>query len=129
MRAAGVSIGELVGVLREARRAASSTRPLVVDGVLARELARILGAGGDPAAVQVGSDPRQAAVYVLVLAGPAGPEQAELLRRAARALVPVIAVQTSPVADVSVPYVPASEVLVCPPGQVHPTPRPRRVSA
>ena len=65
MRAAGVSIGELVGVLREARRAASSMRPLVVDGVLARELARILGAGGDPAAVQVGSDPRQAAVYVL----------------------------------------------------------------
>jgi hypothetical protein len=129
VRAAGVSIGELVGVLREARRASSSTRPLVVDGVLARELARILGAGGDPAAVQVGSDPRQAAVYVLVLAGPAGPEQAELLRRAARALVPVIAVQTSPVADVSVPYVPASEVLVCPPGQGFPLPEIARTIA
>jgi hypothetical protein len=120
VKVAGLDVRELVGTVRDARSRAESTRPLVVDGVLARELARILSAGGDPAAVQVAGDPRRAAAYVVVLAGGAGAEQAERLRKATRAYVPVIAVQTSPTATTDIPYVPATEVLVCAPGQGFP---------
>jgi hypothetical protein len=115
----GFDVRALAGTLRDVRSKTESTRPLVIDGVLARELARVLAAGGDPAAVQVGTDPRRAAVYVVVLAGEPGDEQVERLRRAARALVPVMAVQTAPL-DTDVPYVPATEVLPCPPGQGFP---------
>jgi molybdopterin-guanine dinucleotide biosynthesis protein A len=120
VRVGGLDPRELVGMLRDARSKAESTRPLVVDGVLARELARILSAGGDPAAVQVAGDPRRAAAYVVVLAGAAGEAQVERLRKATRAFVPVIAVQTSPTATTDVAYVPATEVLVCAPGQGFP---------
>jgi hypothetical protein len=120
MNVAGLGIAELGRLLRDARRDASSTRPLIVDGVLARELGKVLGAGGDPTSLQVGGDPRRASVYVVVLAGAATPEQVEQLRRASRALVPVVAVQTSPTEDDLVPYVPSSEVVVCPPGQGFP---------
>lgn len=120
MSVGGLEVRELAGMVREARAKAESTRPLVVDGVLARELARILNAGGDPAAVQVAGDPRRAAAYVVVLAGAPGDEQVERLRRATRALVPVMAVQTSPTATTEVPYVPATEVLVCVPGKGFP---------
>jgi hypothetical protein len=120
MNVAGLGIAELGRLLRDARRDASSTRPLIVDGVLARELGKVLGASGDPTALQVGGDSRRAAVYIVVLAGAAAPEQVEQLRRASRALVPVIAVQTSPTKDDLVPYVPSNEVVVCPPGQGFP---------
>jgi hypothetical protein len=116
----GLHVRELAGMYRDARANAASTRPLVVDGVLARELGRILSAGGDPAAAQVGTDPRRAAVYIVVLAGAPTPEQVEQLRKATRALVPVLAVQTSPTGTTDIPYVPATEVLVCAPGQGFP---------
>jgi hypothetical protein len=120
MKAAGLGIAQFARLLRDARLDAALARPLVVDGVLARELGKILGAGGDPTTVQVGGDSRRAAVYVVVLAGAAAPEQVEQLRRAARALVPVMAVQTSPADDSLVPNVPATEIVVCPPGQGFP---------
>jgi hypothetical protein len=107
-------------MFRDVRARSESMRPLVIDGVLARELARVLTAGGDPTAVQVGGDPRRAEAYVVVLAGRAGPEQTESLRRAARALVPALAVQTAPGETSEVPYVPATEVIVCAPGQGFP---------
>ena len=116
MSVAGLGAAELGRLLRDARRATSSTRPLIVDGVLARELGKVLGAGGDGGALQVGGDSRRAAVYIVVLAGPPAPEHLEQLRRAARALVPMIAVQTSAADDTLVPYVPSTEVVVCPPG-------------
>jgi hypothetical protein len=120
MKLVGLDVREVVGMLRDTRRRSESRRPLVVDGVLARELARILAAGGDPAAVQVGGDPRRAEAYIVVLAGAAGDQQVESLRRAARALVPVLAVQTAPSETGEVPYVPATEVIVCAPGQGFP---------
>ena len=120
MNLGGLDVRALAGTLRDVRSKTESTRPLVIDGVLARELARVLAAGGDSAAVQVGTDSRRAAVYVVVLAGDPSDDQVERLRRAARALVPVIAVQTAPVEDTDVPYVPATEVLPCPPGQGFP---------
>ena len=119
MKVAGFDPRALAGTFRDVRSKAESTRPLVIDGVLSRELARVLSAGGDPTAVQVGTDPRRAAVYVVVLAGEPSDDQVERLRRAARALVPRLAVQTAPV-EHDVPYVPATEVLACRPGQGFP---------
>jgi hypothetical protein len=120
VRVGGLDVRETAGLFRDARARSESTRPLVIDGVLARELGRILAAGGDPSAVQVGGDPPRAEAYIVVLAGPPGTEQTESLRRAARALVPVLAVQTAPGETSEVPYVPATEVIVCQPGQGFP---------
>jgi hypothetical protein len=120
MKVAGLDVRAVSGMLRDVRSRSESTRPLVVDGVLARELARILTAGGDPTAVQVAGDPRRAVAYIVVLAGPGGDQQIESLRRATRALVPVLAVQTDPDETSDVPYVPATEVITCAPGQGFP---------
>jgi len=120
VRVGGIDVRAAAGMFRDVRTRSESMRPLVIDGVLARELARVLTAGGDPTAVQVGGDPRRAEAYVVVLAGPAGLEQTESLRRAARALVPVLVVQTAPGETSDVPYVPATEVIVCAPGQGFP---------
>ena len=117
---AGLQLRELVGVVRDVRRAAASTRPIVVDGLLAGELARRLTAGGDASAVRVGGDLRDAAALVIVLAGQ--PSEADLhrLRAATRGIVPIVAVQTGREQDLVVPYVLATDVVVSPPGQGFP---------
>jgi uncharacterized protein (DUF697 family) len=118
--AATLQLRELVKVVRDVRHAAASTRPVVVAGVLAGELAKQLGAGGDPGAVRVGGDPRDGAVYVLVLAGEPSDEDLRNLRVAARAIVPVVGVQTARTPPEFVPYVVATDVVRCPPGQSFP---------
>ena len=120
MNLGGLDVRAVAGMFRDVRARSESMRPLVVDGVLARELARILAAGGDPSAVQVGGDPRRAEADIVVLAGCRPRSRTESLRRAARALVPVLAVQTAPGETSEVPYVPATEVIVCAPGQGFP---------
>jgi uncharacterized protein (DUF697 family) len=117
---AGLSLRELAGTVRDVRRVAASERPIVVDGLLAAELARRLSAGGDVGAVRVGGDPGEGSALLMVLAGQPSEGELRQLRAATRALVPIVAVQTGRDQDVLIPYVLATDVVPCPPGQAFP---------
>ena len=106
----------LWGLLREARAALDDVRPVLVTGVLAEQLARELAAGGSPAAVRTSGPVDDAAVLVRVLAGRPTEEDGRELRAANLARVPVVAVQTNAEAGFEIPYVLATDVVVCPPG-------------
>jgi uncharacterized protein (DUF697 family) len=116
----GLNPRDVVGLFRDTRQRAASARPIVVSGVLAGELAKQLGAGGEPGAVRVGGNPSGAAAYVLVLAGDPTDADVGLLRAATRAAVPRIAVQTGREPTLSVPYVLATDIVHCPPGRGFP---------
>jgi uncharacterized protein (DUF697 family) len=116
------------GVFRELRSAAEDTRPLVVDGPLAEQLAKELGRGGAPGAVLVGGRVEHAAAFVRVLAGAPGEEDERELRAANLAGVPVVAVQTG-TETFDVPYVLATDVVMCPPGVGFPVDEIARVIA
>ncbi len=120
---AGFSAREVLGVLREAQSGATSSAPIVVLGFLAEELARGLRAGSkDDGAVVVGGSPTRAAALLVVVAGSPGAVEERALREATRRGTPVVAVQTDARAGVSVPYVLATDVVDCPPGQGFPIP-------
>jgi len=108
--------GQVFGLLRELRGSATHAPPVQVDGILAEQLVRELGAGGEPGAVRAGGDPAHASVLVVVLAGPPSAEDERLLRAANRARTPIVAVQTGRDATLDVPYVLATDVVACPPG-------------
>jgi uncharacterized protein (DUF697 family) len=117
----GLGVRDVVGVVRDAREGAESTAPLVLTGILTAELGRALGSGASPAtSVRVGGDPEHAAALVVVLGGAPAPDDDLRMRRAARARVPVVAVQTDPRFAAPPPYAPQSAVVVCPPGQGFP---------
>jgi uncharacterized protein (DUF697 family) len=122
MQLAGITPREVVGVVREAREAAGGRTGISVIGVLAAELARELG-GRDaaPGDVRVGGDPTAAAALVVVLAGTPGADEERAMRAAARALVPIVAVQTDPRSDARLPYVLPGALVRCPPGRGFPT--------
>lgn len=107
------------GLLKELRVAAEDTRPIVVSGALAAQLAQELARGGDARAVRVGGSVADASALVRVLGGAATEEDERELRAAKRAKVPVVAVQTG-AHSVDVPYVLATDVVVCPPGHGFP---------
>lgn len=119
MRLLGVGARDVVALARYQRRSQGAQRPLLVTGLLAEQLAKELGAGGDPALVRTTGDPAEAALFVRVVAGAATAEDERLLRAATRALVPVMAVQTADRA-VRLPYVLAEDVVQCPPGSGFP---------
>jgi len=126
----GLRARDVLGVVRAAQHDAAALQPLVVDGVLANELARSLTAGGDAGLVRVGGDPAGASVYVLSIAGEASRDDVRRLRQAARAVVPVVAVQTDPyAAGVELPYVLATSVVICTPGRGFPVGEIARVIA
>jgi uncharacterized protein (DUF697 family) len=112
---AALSPGAVFGLVREARKSPTAG-PLQVSGILAEQLARELRAGGDPSFVRIGGDPAHASVLLLVLAGAPGPEDEGLLRSADLSLTPIVAVQTGKEPDLDIPYVPATDVVHCPPG-------------
>lgn len=107
------------GLLKELRTAAEDTRPLVVSGPLAAQLAKELSRGGNPASVRVDGRPDESSVFVRVLAGAPTEEDERLLRAAHRAGAPVVAVQTG-AQLFDVPYVLATDVVPCPPGSGFP---------
>ncbi len=113
--AAKLSPMALWGLAKELRIAAEDTRPLVVSGPLAAQLEKELSRGAAPGAVRVDGRPEDAAVLVRVLAGAPTPEDEQVLRAADRAKVPVIVVQTG-TEIFDVPYVLATEVVMCSPG-------------
>ena len=117
--AAKLSPMALWGLAKELRIAAEDTRPLVISGPLAAQLEKELSRGAAPGAVRVDGRPEDAAVFLRVLAGAPTADDEKVLRAAGRAKVPVVAVQTgTEVFDV--PYVLATEVVMCVPGSGFP---------
>jgi uncharacterized protein (DUF697 family) len=104
---------------RELRIAAEDTRPLVVSGPLAAQLEKELSAGAMPGAVRVDGRPEDGSCLIRILAGAATEEDEQVLRAAKRAKVPVVVVQTG-TESFDVPYVLATDVVVCRPGQGFP---------
>lgn len=109
-----VAAGALRGLFKELQQDARS--PLAIGGAheLARVLERELARGGDASAVRVG-DPTGAVAYVHICTGPGLDEVA--LRRAHRAKVPIVAVQSARSADGDPPYVRATDVVRVGPGE------------
>ena len=107
------------GLVKELRIAAEETRPLVISGPLAAQLEKELSRGAAPGAVRVDGTPEDAAVLVRVLAGAPTPEDEKVLRAAERADAPVVIVQTG-TEFFDVPYVLATEIIMCSPGSGFP---------
>lgn len=107
------------GLLREVKKTAEGDKRLLVTGALAESLEKELARGGSPGAVSSRGRIEDAGVVVRVLAGRPTSEDEEVLRAANRARVPVLAVQTSP-EPFEVPYVLATDVIACRPGQGFP---------
>ncbi|HUH14470.1 MAG TPA: hypothetical protein VML35_01135 [Gaiellaceae bacterium] len=106
-------------LLKEVRVAAEDTRPVQVDGALASQLVKELGRGAKPGAVRTGGRVEDAGVLVRVLGGAPTEEDRRELRAAKRARVPVVAVQTG-TETFDVPYVLATDVVPCRPGEGFP---------
>lgn len=106
-----VAAGALRGLFKELQE--DGRKPLAIGGAheLARVLERDLARGGDASAVRVG-DPTGAVAYVHICTGPGLDEVA--LRRAHRARVPIVAVQTG---EGDPPYVRATDVVRVGPGE------------
>ena len=100
---AGIRVAALWGLVRETRSLEQRSGAIVVSGSGAAELARKLAEGGDPSAVRVGGAPVAAAVTLVVLAAPPTPAEQEVMRRAARAGVPVVVVRVGGFAG-AMPY-------------------------
>lgn len=126
--AAKLHPGAVWGLVKEARAALEDVRPLHVGGVLASTLEKELARGGAPGAVRSQGDVAGAAALVRVLAGAATEEDERELRAARRAGVPTIVVQTG-TGRVDVPYVLATDVVVCRPGSGFPVPEIARALA
>jgi uncharacterized protein (DUF697 family) len=121
----------LLGVLKEARLAASDERALALAGAphLAAALGRELARGGDPAAVVGSDDLDRAAALVYVLAAPPNAADEEVLKRARRARVPVVCLAAAPEGDGHVPYVLPTDVVHARPGEGFPLEELARVIA
>jgi len=139
----------VLGLLKELRVAAEDSRPLTVGGALAAQLVKELAGNrrgrakpgpaypsrpsavpsprqdGAPNAVRE-SGPEGAAAYVHVLAGAPSAEDEAALKRARRERVPVVVLARK---RYEVPYVPATDVVVVPPGQGFPVEELARVLA
>ena len=123
MKTAGLGVRDVVGVVRDAQATAGAPARLVVYGLLAEELAKSLRAGSTrPGVVQVGSDAAGASALVVIVARAPGPAEERVLREAARHGTPVLVVQTDPRGAEPSPYVLATDVVECPPGQGFPVP-------
>ena len=116
------------GLVKEARTALEDDRPLLVTGALAATVEQELGRGGSPGAVTSRGSVEHAAALVRVLAGRPTEDDEQALRAANRAGVPVVAVQTG-TESFDVPYVLATDVVVCRPGTGFPTENIARVLA
>jgi hypothetical protein len=123
----GIGARDVISLARHNRSTVAPRGPILVTGVLAEQLAAELRAGGDPSLVRTDGDPSQAAAVVCVVGGAASRADEELLRRATRALVPVIGVRTG--SDTPIPYVLATDVVDVPPGQGFPVPEIARTLA
>jgi hypothetical protein len=116
----GVSTRSLGSLARLSLAEVGTPRPLLVLGVMADTIARELCTGGDAAFVGRAVDPTASSVVVIGVGGVPRAEDIDALRRATRAGVPLVAVQLDPHAVADVPYVSATSVVACHPGQALP---------
>ena len=109
-----LSAGAVIGLVRELKAIGADERPLVVGGAgdAVGAVRGELAEGGSADAVRTGGDARGAAAFVYVLRGPPTEDDVRHLRAAYRARVPIVCVQTAPSADVDIPYVLATDVVV-----------------
>ncbi|MGI9110690.1 MAG: hypothetical protein ACR2GT_00510 [Gaiellaceae bacterium] len=107
------------GLVKEARTMLEDDRPLFVSGALAETLVQELARGGSAGAVTSSGSVEGAAALVRVLAGKPTDDDIESLRAASRAKISVIAVQTG-TERFDVPYVLATDIVACPPGEGFP---------
>ena len=117
-----VSAGAIRKLLRDIAASGSGEHVLAVGG--AREFAPLLRqqlrrGGAAPAAVRLG-EPEGARVYVHVLSGELDDGDVDVLRRARRAAVPVVAVAVGVADDRTIPYVLATDVVWIRAGEVFP---------
>jgi len=114
----------VLALVRELRTSAQADKPIVVGGVkeLAAALRRELARGGVASSVRDESALADAAVLVHVLAGSGRDEDVELLKRARKQGVPIVAVLTGPQGEdePDPPYVLAENVVRVPPGSGFP---------
>jgi uncharacterized protein (DUF697 family) len=119
-----VAPAAVLGLVKELRASAQADKPLVVGGVkeLAAALRRDLASGGVASSVRDESALADAAILVHVFAGSARDEDVELLKRARKEGVPIVAVLTGPRGDgePDPPYVLAEDVVRVPPGSGFP---------
>ena len=126
MKGGGVTalLGELrsVGGTLNEELAPRHSEPVIVSGVLAEQLAKELGAGARPGAVEVGTEKLRAGVegLVHVLAGDPSADDEEIVRAAAEVEVPTVLVQLWPQADWTKPFVLSPFVVECRPGEGFP---------
>jgi uncharacterized protein (DUF697 family) len=111
----GFGVGQLVGLVRDAR-GLEQPRAIVIAGRDAQALATALSENGDPRAIAVNGDPDRPAAAIRLLDG--APTEADLavLRRLARAGVPLIAVQRG--SSSQIPYVLPHDVVDAPGGVI-----------
>lgn len=100
----GLGVGQLVGVVRDAKRVGQSRATIDISGPGASELALALVAGGDVGAVQVGGDPTRVAAAVRLIGDEPSETDMIVLRRIARAVVPLVVVRRGR-SGAPVPYV------------------------
>jgi uncharacterized protein (DUF697 family) len=117
--AKGLSPMAVWGLARELKFAAQETRPLLVSGPLAEQLVKELSRGAAPGAVRVGGRVEDGACLIRILGGAPTEEDERELRAAKRARVAAVAVQTG-TEDFEVPYVLATDVVECRPGEGFP---------
>jgi uncharacterized protein (DUF697 family) len=103
-----VRLSVLRALTKEISTSAGDTRPIAVAGPLADVLRRELVRGGDESAVRVADDPRGAAVLVYVLGRAVTDTDEEVLKRARRARVPIVAVAQD---AGRIPYVLATDIV------------------
>ena len=112
----GFGIGQVRTLVREARNLEQS-RSLVIAGPGAQALATALAENGDPRVIAVNGDPPRPVAAIQLLDGPPTDADVTVLRRLARAGVPLLAVQRGR-ADTHVPYVLPYDVIDAPGGAV-----------
>ncbi|MDQ3066065.1 MAG: hypothetical protein M3R12_02780 [Actinomycetota bacterium] len=107
------------GLLKELRVAAEDTKPLLVGGPLAEQLHKELGRGAKPGALRVGGRAEEGAALIRMIGATVTEEDERELKAAKRANIPIVAVQTGG-ATLDIPYVLATDIVVCPPGRGFP---------
>jgi uncharacterized protein (DUF697 family) len=90
---AGIGIGQVFGLVREARGLEGAAPVLSVSGPGAADLADGLAAGGESRAIVVGGDPHAAAVAVRIVEGEPAEAELAVLRRIAREGTPLVVVR------------------------------------
>jgi len=105
----GIGIGQVVGLVREARKLEGSSAQIAVSGADAHELAAALAVGGDHGAITVDGDPLRAAVAIRLVEGEPSTAETAVLRRISRAGTPLLVVRRG--GRASVPNVLPGDVL------------------